>query len=132
MSWLPARNYPSSPSEWNTPLSTPPDPTRMREVRALLARVAPKSPGNIAEGFVLTFDDMTALASAQFLFIPLGQVFLTRDDACVALADANQRTLVAVRLSNDGGRLMFKALALLLLVVPVLAADGILSPVPFW
>ena len=35
------------------------------EDREFLARVAPKSPGNLDEGFVLTFDDMTALASAQ-------------------------------------------------------------------
>lgn len=35
------------------------------EQREFLARVAPKSPDDLSEGFVLTFDDMTALASAQ-------------------------------------------------------------------
>ena len=35
------------------------------EDREFLARVAPKTPENLSEGFVLTFDDMTALASAQ-------------------------------------------------------------------
>ena len=35
------------------------------ENRDYLARVAPKSPDDLDEGFVLTFDDMTALASAQ-------------------------------------------------------------------
>lgn len=35
------------------------------ENREYLARVAPRSPDNLDEGFVLTFDDMTALASAQ-------------------------------------------------------------------
>ena len=35
------------------------------ESREFLARVAPKSPDDLTEGFVLTFDDMTALASAQ-------------------------------------------------------------------
>ena len=35
------------------------------EDREFLARVAPKSPDDLSEGFVLTFDDMTALASAQ-------------------------------------------------------------------
>lgn len=35
------------------------------ENREFLARIAPKSPDNLDEGFVLTFDDMTALASAQ-------------------------------------------------------------------
>ena len=35
------------------------------EQREFLARIAPKSPDQLSEGFVLTFDDMTALASAQ-------------------------------------------------------------------
>ncbi|MEM7212646.1 MAG: PAS domain-containing sensor histidine kinase [Pseudomonadota bacterium] len=35
------------------------------EQREFLARIAPKSPDDLSEGFVLTFDDMTALASAQ-------------------------------------------------------------------
>ena len=35
------------------------------ETRELLARVAPKNPRNRAEGHVLTFDDITALATAQ-------------------------------------------------------------------
>ena len=33
--------------------------------REFMARVAPKNPDDLDEGFVLTFDDMTALASAQ-------------------------------------------------------------------
>ncbi len=33
--------------------------------REFMARVAPKNPDDLTEGFVLTFDDMTALASAQ-------------------------------------------------------------------
>ncbi|MEM9061363.1 MAG: PAS domain-containing sensor histidine kinase [Pseudomonadota bacterium] len=35
------------------------------ENREFLARIAPKSPDDLDEGFVLTFEDMTALASAQ-------------------------------------------------------------------
>ena len=33
--------------------------------REFMARVTPKNPDDLSEGFVLTFDDMTALASAQ-------------------------------------------------------------------
>ncbi|MEL6478735.1 MAG: HAMP domain-containing protein, partial [Pseudomonadota bacterium] len=35
------------------------------QTREFLARVAAKSPGDLSDGFVLTFDDITALASAQ-------------------------------------------------------------------
>ncbi|MEM0924387.1 MAG: HAMP domain-containing protein, partial [Pseudomonadota bacterium] len=35
------------------------------QTREFLARVAAKTPGDLSDGFVLTFDDITALASAQ-------------------------------------------------------------------
>jgi two-component system nitrogen regulation sensor histidine kinase NtrY len=70
------------------------------EVREFLARVAPKSPGNIAEGFVLTFDDMTTLASAQRM--------AAWGDVARRIAHEIKNPLTPIQLSADRLRRKFR------------------------
>jgi len=71
------------------------------EDREFLARVAPKSPDDPAEGFVLTFDDMTALASAQRV--------AAWGDVARRIAHEIKNPLTPIQLSADRMRRKFVA-----------------------
>lgn len=70
------------------------------EEREFLARVAPKSPGDLSEGFVLTFDDMTALASAQRM--------AAWGDVARRIAHEIKNPLTPIQLSADRLRRKFR------------------------
>ena len=70
------------------------------EAREFLARVAPKSPDDVSEGFVLTFDDMTALASAQRM--------AAWGDVARRIAHEIKNPLTPIQLSADRLRRKFR------------------------
>lgn len=70
------------------------------EEREFLARVAPKSPEDPSEGFVLTFDDMTALASAQRM--------AAWGDVARRIAHEIKNPLTPIQLSADRLRRKFR------------------------
>src|SRR5690625_4370345 len=70
------------------------------EEREFLARVAPKSPDDLTEGFVLTFDDMTALASAQRM--------AAWGDVARRIAHEIKNPLTPIQLSADRLRRKFR------------------------
>jgi two-component system nitrogen regulation sensor histidine kinase NtrY len=70
------------------------------EAREFLARVAPKSPDDLSAGFVLTFDDMTALASAQRM--------AAWGDVARRIAHEIKNPLTPIQLSADRLRRKFR------------------------
>ncbi|MEM1383341.1 MAG: PAS domain-containing sensor histidine kinase [Pseudomonadota bacterium] len=70
-----------------------------QETREFLCRIAPKVPGSRAEGYVLTFDDITALASAQRM--------AAWGDVARRIAHEIKNPLTPIQLSTDRIRRKF-------------------------